>query len=95
MSSPVRSSTVRRLRLTSHQFIASLRANSRRRWLVTFVLLSIVGSFWALGDPLFAPADEASHTIRAAAVSRGQFTGTTLTAAQAGDRFRDTCRVYS
>ena len=36
-------------------------------------------------DPLFAPADEASHTIRAAAVSRGQLTGDPLAPEQAAD----------
>jgi hypothetical protein len=68
-----------------HRRLELVQSTPRYRWIATFILLLIVGSLWAISDPLFAPADEGSHTIRAAAVSRGQITGDVLTPEQADD----------
>lgn len=40
----------------------------------TFALLFLLASLWSLATPLMAYPDEPSHTIKAAAVARGQFT---------------------
>ena len=40
----------------------------------TFALLFLLTSLWSLATPLMAYPDEPSHTIKAAAVARGQFT---------------------
>ena len=40
----------------------------------TFALLWLLASLWSLATPLMAYPDEPSHTIKAAAVARGQFT---------------------
>ena len=55
------------------------------RWIGTFVLVAAVGACWAIADPLFAPADEGSHTIRAAAVARAQIVGSALSDRQTND----------
>jgi hypothetical protein len=39
-----------------------------------FALLALLTSLWSLATPLMAYPDEPSHTIKAAAVARGQFT---------------------
>jgi hypothetical protein len=57
----------------------------RTRWIGTFLLVAAVGASWAIADPLFAPADEGSHTIRAAAVGRGQILGSALSPSQVDD----------
>ena len=56
--------------------LQSLRATPRRRWWTTFVLLAGLSGAWALATPLFASPDEPAHAIRAAAVARGELTGT-------------------
>ncbi|MEP6661883.1 MAG: DUF2142 domain-containing protein [Acidimicrobiales bacterium] len=73
------------MQLPVRRLVSATRSNPRWRWTATFLLVAIVGTVWAFSDPLFAPADEASHTIRAAAVSRGQLTGDPLTPEQAAD----------
>jgi hypothetical protein len=55
------------------------------RWIATFTLLCAVGASWAIANPLFAPPDEGSHTIRAAAVARGQLVGSALSVRQTND----------
>lgn len=40
--------------------------------------LSAVGAGWSLSTPLFTSPDESAHAVHAAAVVRGQLTGTTL-----------------
>jgi hypothetical protein len=64
---------------------AFARSSRRTRWIGTFVLVAAVGACWAIADPLFAPADEGSHTIRAAAVARGQILGSALSQSQEKD----------
>ncbi len=64
---------------------AFARSSRRTRWIGTFLLVAAVGASWAIADPLFAPADEGSHTIRAAAVARGQILGSELSPSQAND----------
>ena len=44
-------------------------------WGTTFVLVAVVGSLWALANPVFAGPDEDSHVIRAVALDHGQLTG--------------------
>ncbi|MDJ0351176.1 DUF2142 domain-containing protein [Pseudarthrobacter sp. PH31-O2] len=44
-----------------------------RQFLRTFAFLSLLTSLWSLATPLMAFPDEVSHTIKAAAVARGQF----------------------
>ncbi|MCU1532853.1 MAG: hypothetical protein JWO49_2424 [Arthrobacter sp.] len=44
-----------------------------RFFLPVFALLSILTTLWILATPLMAYPDEPSHTIKAAAVARGQF----------------------
>lgn len=51
----------------------SLRQPSEgRRWLIAFVIFSVLGGIWALGSPLFSVPDEPSHAIYAAAAVRGE-----------------------
>jgi hypothetical protein len=47
------------------------------QWLATFVLVAAVTGLWSLATPLFASADEPAHVVRAAAIARGELTGTT------------------
>lgn len=44
-----------------------------RLFLRIFALLALVASLWSLATPLMAYPDEPAHTIKAAAVARGQF----------------------
>ncbi len=52
-----------------------LKAPERRRWWAYFGVFFALGSLWALADPPFGSPDEISHTVRAAAASRGQILG--------------------
>lgn len=45
-----------------------------RLFLRTFALLALLTTLWSIATPLMAYPDEPSHTIKAAAVARGQFT---------------------
>lgn len=47
-------------------------ASSKVRFIRLFLLFAVLGTLWALATPLMAYPDEPSHTIRAAAVVRGQ-----------------------
>lgn len=49
-------------------------SSSRSLYLRLFLLFAILGTLWSLATPLMAYPDEPSHTIRAAAVVRGQIT---------------------
>ena len=50
----------------------ALRPALRGTYLRYFLLFTALGALWALATPLMAYPDEPSHTIRAAAVVRGQ-----------------------
>lgn len=52
--------------------VASFR---RRSWWRSFVLLATISSVWALATPLMSGPDESSQAVRAAAVARGELTG--------------------
>ena len=47
----------------------------RTAWVVSFALLLLLALSWGLASPVFSVPDEASHVIKAAAVSRGQLLG--------------------
>jgi hypothetical protein len=51
--------------------------NLLRRFGAAFLVFSFLSALWSLASPLMSVPDEASHTIKAAAVARGQFLGTT------------------
>lgn len=51
------------------------RAQVRRVWWVSFVLLSLAGSLWALASPLQSGPDEPAHIFRATSLVRGQLLG--------------------
>ena len=46
------------------------------RFGVIFLILSLFSTLWSLASPLMSVPDEPAHTIKAAAVARGQFLGT-------------------
>ena len=46
------------------------------RFGVIFLVLSLLTTLWSLASPLMSVPDEPAHTIKAAAVARGQFFGT-------------------
>lgn len=56
------------------------------RWLAVGALLFGLGALWSLAVPLMASPDEPSHVVRAAAVARGQLSGTPNDAPQSVDR---------
>jgi Predicted membrane protein (DUF2142) len=43
--------------------------------LVSWLLFGCIGSLWSFASPLMSVPDEPAHTIKAAAVARGQFSG--------------------
>jgi hypothetical protein len=45
------------------------------RWCTSFALLFLLIEVWSLSTPLMASPDEPAHTIKAAAVARGEFFG--------------------
>jgi hypothetical protein len=47
-------------------------AVTRRRWLVSFILFTLLAWTWAFTVPLFSAPDEPAHVVYAAAVTRGQ-----------------------
>lgn len=47
-----------------------------RRFSTIFAILSLLTTVWSLASPLMSVPDEAAHTVKAAAVVRGQFLGT-------------------
>lgn len=46
-----------------------------RRSFISFIFLAILSTSWALASPLMSVPDEPAHTIKAAAVARGELTG--------------------
>jgi hypothetical protein len=54
---------------------AGLLSSSRRRWMVSFLLVTILGAMWGFANPPFAGPDEPAHVIRAHALAHGQLTG--------------------
>ena len=56
------------------------------RWLAVGALLFGLGALWSLAVPLMASPDEPSHVVRAAAVARGQLSGTPNDAPQSVER---------
>ena len=62
------------------------RSTHRRRWVVTFVLLVVFFSAWSLVTPPGGGPDESAHTIRAATLLDGQFTGDPYPAIGGGAR---------
>lgn len=48
------------------------RPSEARRWVVAWVLFSVLGGLWALASPLFSVPDEPSHAVYAAAAVRGE-----------------------
>jgi hypothetical protein len=68
--------------MTLESIMRSIRATTdrvhetpRRTWWAAFILLVLLGGSWALASPLYAGPDEPAHTIKAAAVVRGQLIG--------------------
>ncbi|MGE0796012.1 MAG: DUF2142 domain-containing protein [Acidimicrobiia bacterium] len=51
---------------------AGVPLGAARVWVATFVLVSALGTTWALTNPVLANPDEPSHTTKAAALVRGQ-----------------------
>ncbi|HVE47864.1 MAG TPA: DUF2142 domain-containing protein [Acidimicrobiales bacterium] len=49
--------------------------SDRRRWLVSFAVLSALMGGWAVASPLFSSPDEPAHVAKAAGAARGQFLG--------------------
>lgn len=70
------------LNLTNYAFRHSARGNSDEkanalfRFGSAFIFFSLLTTLWSLASPLMSVPDEPSHTIKAAAVARGQFLGT-------------------
>jgi hypothetical protein len=56
-------------------FAERVRSSSRRVWLTSFVLVTVLCGLWAISQPVFAGPDEPSNVIRSTAVAHGQFTG--------------------
>jgi len=52
-----------------------IAATPRRTWWAAFALLVVLGGVWAVATPLYGGPDEPAHTIKAAAVVRGQLIG--------------------
>ena len=61
-------------------FSPSGRSRTVLGWLALGVALAALQSIWSLSLPLMASPDEPSHVVRAAAVARGQWSGTPGTA---------------
>jgi len=62
--------------IASPATIASPAPGRRLRWMASFALLFLLIEAWSLSTPLMASPDEPVHTIKAAAVVRGEFFGT-------------------
>ncbi|WP_146251490.1 DUF2142 domain-containing protein [Modestobacter versicolor] len=54
------------------------RGRGLRFFLLSWFLLSVAISGWAITTPLFASPDEPAHVVKAAAVARGELTGRTI-----------------
>ncbi len=53
--------------------------SARRRWIITFSLLTLVITCWSFASPLYSGGDEPAHVIKAAAVVRGELRGRDVT----------------
>ncbi len=51
------------------------RPSPTRVLLIAWVLIGLLGSVWCFASPLMSVPDEPAHTVKAAAVARGQFSG--------------------
>ena len=51
------------------------RPSSAKVLVVAWLLIGLLGSVWCFASPLMSAPDEPAHTVKAAAVARGQFTG--------------------
>ena len=51
------------------------RSDLRLSWWISFGLLAVLGSLWALATPIYGAPDEPSHVLRAASVVRGEVIG--------------------
>ena len=51
------------------------RSDLRLTWWISFGLLTVLGSLWALATPIYGAPDEPSHLLRAASVVRGEVIG--------------------
>ena len=49
-----------------------------RRWWAALILFFVLAAAWAFASPLFSVPDEAAHTVKAAAVDRGELLGRKL-----------------
>lgn len=58
----------------------------RRQWWALFAVLALLATMWSLASPLFSVPDEPAHVVRAAAVARGQLTGTQVEGSGPDDR---------
>ncbi|HUY65003.1 MAG TPA: DUF2142 domain-containing protein [Acidimicrobiales bacterium] len=56
--------------------LALVLGRRRPRWWTTLAVLFAMTAAWSLATALMASPDEPAHTIKAAAVARGQFFGT-------------------
>ncbi|HKA93441.1 MAG TPA: DUF2142 domain-containing protein [Acidimicrobiia bacterium] len=51
------------------------RSEVRLTWWISFGLLAVLGTLWALATPIYGAPDEPSHVLRAASVARGEVIG--------------------
>lgn len=56
-------------------WVARLTASTRATWWVSFVLLAITSSTWALAMPLWGGPDEPAHAARSASLVGGEWLG--------------------
>jgi hypothetical protein len=62
----------------SRSAIEGLQSSSRRVWLTSFVLVTLLSALWGIANPPFAGPDEPAHVIRAHAIDHGELTGKTV-----------------
>jgi len=53
-------------------------SSPRASWWITFVLVGVVGTCWALASPPYSAVDEPLHVIKAVSIARGQWVGDML-----------------
>lgn len=76
MTSPLLRSTPVRRSATTRRRALTDRAGGWRVFMVSFLALLALSGCWAVASPLMSVPDEPSHAIKAAAVVRGELTGT-------------------
>jgi hypothetical protein len=72
----------------SKAIIKGLSGSTRRVWLTSFVLVTLLSGLWVIANPLYAGPDEPAHVIKAVAVDHGQLTGKELSP-RLREMFRD------